>query len=83
MYTDIHKGTEVGDVRHNAWQLHAFVQVFNGLDATVKLEGFNLFARVSTWLLQFFHDVRQGRETNLRSDILLDVYRLARTFIIN
>ena len=81
MNTNIDKSSEIGDVGDDARQFHAFVQVFYSLYAAVKLKLLNLLAWVATRLFQFLHDIREGRESYLGSDILLDVNALARNFV--
>ena len=83
MDTDVNEGSEIGDICHNSRQFHAFVQVFNGLNTGVELEGFNLFAGVTAGFLQLFHDIRKGGESNVGGNVSLDINLLARTFIIN
>ena len=78
MDANVHEGTKVGDVRHDARQFHTFVQVVDGLYAAVKFKLLNLFTRVTTRLLQFLHDVCQRGYTDLFGDVFLDVY--LRTF---
>ena len=71
---DIYEGAEVGDIGYNTRQFHAFVQVFYGLYAAVKLKLLNLFTRIATRLLQLLHDVCQGGQADLFADVLFDVY---------
>ena len=77
MDADIDKGPEVGDVGDDARQDHAFYEVVDGGDMLVELEFLQLFARVAARLLQFLHDIREGRDAHLGSHILLDVDGLA------
>lgn len=73
MDTDIHEGTEVGDIRHDARQFHPFLQVLDGLDIRVELKLLYLFPRVTTRLLQFSHDVSEGGEPCLCRHIVPDI----------
>ena len=54
---DVHKGAEVGDVAHDAGQLHTFAQVVQGADVRVKLEHLDGAARVASGLVQLLEDV--------------------------
>ena len=69
MDTNIDKGAEVGDVGHDAWQFHTFVQVVNGLHARVELELLNLLAGVAPRFLQLAHDIGEGRESDFAGNI--------------
>ena len=60
----IHKATEVSDIRHNARQHHAFLQIIDGMNIGVKAEFLNLAARIAPRLIQFLHDILQGRHTD-------------------
>ena len=69
----IHETAEVGDVRHDAGQHHAYLQVVDGLHVLVELEFLDGLSRVTSGFLQFLHDVGQGRETHLVGHVFLDV----------
>ena len=73
MDADIDKSSEVGDVGNDAWQLHAFTQVVDGLHAGVELKLLNLFAGVAPRLFQLVHDVGEGGESDVASHISLHV----------
>ena len=83
MDANVDEGSEVGDVGDDARQQHAFLQVVDGLDVSVELECFNLFAGVAAWLLQFAHDIGEGRESYFVGDVSADVYLLARLLIVD
>ena len=69
MDTNVDEGSEVGDVGHDAWQLHAFAQVVDGLHAGVELKFLNLFARVAPGLLQLMHDVGEVGQSDVAGHI--------------
>ena len=73
MHTDVDEGPEVGDVGHNARQYHALHQIVHAGDIGVKLKFLNLFAGVTTWFLQLFHDVGQCRHTYRLVHIVFEV----------
>src|SRR5574344_803612 len=68
MYAYVHKRTEIGDVCDDAGQFHFRLQRIYGLYILVKFKFLYLFTWVTTWLLQFLHDIRQGRDTRFRSE---------------
>ena len=61
---DVHEGSEVGDVAHDAGQLHAFVQVVQRADVGVELEHLDGASRVASGLVQFLKDVLEGRHAD-------------------
>ena len=63
--------------------IHTFMQVVDGLYAAVELEGFYLFARVTSRLLQLLNDICEGGESHFIRHISLNVNLLTRTFIFN
>ena len=83
MDANVDEGSEVGDVGDDARQQHAFLQVVDGLDVSVELECFNLFAGVAAWLLQFAHDIGEGRESYFVGDVSADVYLIARFLMVD
>ena len=63
MHTDIHKGAEVSNVGHCAFQNHPGNQVGNFFHTILELRGFKFRARVAAGFIQFFDDVSHSRNT--------------------
>ena len=73
VHTDVDEATELRDVRHDARQNHAHLQVFQLVHIVVELESLRLSTRVAARLLQLVHDVGERWHAHLRSDIALQV----------
>ena len=71
MDANIDKGTEVGNVGHDARQFHALYEVVDRFDALGKLKLLYLLARVTAGLLQLLHDVGQRGQSHVASHIFL------------
>ena len=63
MDSQIHKGSEIGDVRNNTRQHHPHLQVVNSMYRLVEMKLLYLRARVTRGFFQFVQNVSQGRET--------------------
>ena len=80
---DVDKGTEVGDVAHNAGQHHAFVQVGQGAYVLVELKHLDGFPRVAAGLVKLLQDVLQGGQSDGGRQVALEVNLLAEVFAGN
>ena len=83
MDADINKGPEVGDVRHDAWQFHSLDEVVDGVYTGIELKLLYLLAWVATRFFQFFHDISEGGDAYLGSDVVFDIDSLTLFLIIN
>jgi hypothetical protein len=83
MHADVHKGTKGGDVGDDAWQLHADGQILHVIDAISKVEGFKLFARVTTWLGELVHDVLQRRQSDFFTDVFYQIQVMAQIHFLH
>ncbi len=62
MHTDVDEGAECRDVGDHTLQHHARGEVGKSVDALGEGGGPKRRARVAAWLLQFRHDVGDGRQ---------------------
>ena len=62
VHADVDERPERGDVGDDAFELHAFLEVADCLDAFLERGGLELRTRVATRLLQFGEDVGHGRD---------------------
>ena len=70
VHTDIHKGSEGGDVGHDARQFHARLEVFEFFDPFLESEDLEALARIPSGLGQLVEDVLEGRQAHLVGDVL-------------
>ena len=73
----VYETTEVGDIRHNAGQHHAFFEVFDRMYAFGKGKFLGRAARVAPGLVQFRHNVVERGQTHIGRAISLQVYLAA------
>ena len=59
--SDIDKGAERGDVRHDTFENHARLQILELFHSLSKVRRFKGRARITTGLLEFTEDVGDGR----------------------
>src|SRR5262245_29016309 len=59
MDAKIHKGAEVGDVRHTAFELHAFLKINDLFHVIAKLRRNKLAPRIAPGSIEFFADIGQ------------------------
>lgn len=73
----IDESSEIGNIAYDARQNHAFAQVCDGAHVLVKFKYLDRFTRVATRLVEFLHDVLQGRQAHSRCDVVryLDFWR--------
>ena len=67
MNADIDKRPEFCDVRHDAFQHHAGLQIGNLADFILELRSNKPIPRIATWLAQFFYDVVEGVDAGRQS----------------
>ena len=73
VYAHIDEGAESTDVRHDAREYHAGLQVINRMYGRVERELFRLTARITSRLCQFLHNIRQGRESHFGGDVAVQI----------
>ncbi len=65
MHADVDEGTEVGHVRHHAFQRHAGAQVFQLVHAFLEGRRAELGAGIAARLFQLLQDVLDGGQAEL------------------
>jgi len=70
---DIDECAEGGDVGDDAGEFHADLEVSGFFDAVLEGEEFELFARVAAGFGEFGDDVLEGGESDIGSDVFLEV----------
>ena len=83
MDADVDERAEVGDVGHDARQLHALLQVVDGLNALCKLKLLNLLARVASGLLELLQNVGERGQSHFAGDVALQVDGLATVLVVD
>jgi len=83
MNADVDEAPELRDVRHDARQEHAHLQVANLFHSAVELEHFSLASRVAPRFFQLVHDVGQGRDAYFGRDIAFQVDSLLPLFVLD
>ena len=71
MDADVDEGAEGRDIRHDAGELHARLEVLHLLHPVGEAEGLELLARVASGLGKLGDDVLEGGKAHLRGDIAL------------
>ena len=66
----IDESSEIGNIAYDARQNHAFAQVCDGAHVLVEFKYLDRFTRVATRLVEFLHDVLQGRQAHSRRDVV-------------
>ena len=69
MDADVDEGAEGGDIRHDAGEFHARLEILHLLDAVGEAEGLELLARIAPGLGELCDDVLEGGKPDLRGDI--------------
>src|SRR5690606_5671438 len=67
------EGAEGGDVGDDAFELHAGLQIFEGVDVVAKLRRLEALTRVAPRLLELADDVAQGGLADAVADVLRDL----------
>jgi hypothetical protein len=78
VHADVDKGTECRDVGHDTFELHAFLQVADRLDALYECRCLELRSRVAARLLKLSEDVGDGRDAKRVVDERFGLQRACR-----
>ena len=69
VHAEVDEGSERGDIGDEAGELHSWLEILDFHRLVGEGKNLKLLARVAAGLGEFFEDVLQGRETDLRCDV--------------
>ena len=81
--TYIDESAEVGDIPHDARQLHAYAQIIDCAHVLIELEHLDRPARVTPRLLQLLQDILQGRHSDGGREVAFRLYLPAQFLVGN